>query len=242
MNSISSTNLFEPQTVKTGSQKVFFFLTKFALISTSLALFVTDQIRFSDLFDPFWFFYTRGLSTLAFFGAALAAVWVPWAFLWSFGLGMILNVRSAQKILNSMEPAWTDGFKRHTSVTDRVSISGYFEDGKVLVDGLAYKDKVLHVMTRGKVFRIPYSQVRKWEWKIQTPETVEIYGSGLQAASAQASANQSNVSAAVRAFMQSGFFIQIADENNPVLQFHSSDEAVLRRWHEIFNQINEGNI
>jgi hypothetical protein len=239
MQAISSVQLFEPFKVSSGSIRLLLFITKVTIPLCFLYTLYINPPEFWNFFDWISFFIKQSLTYSL---IALASILIPFAFLWAFGLRILLNVLTAKKILKKMEPIWTSGFKQHTGVSDRVSVEGFFEDNKALVDGIAYKDNVVHLMTRGKVFSIPFSQIRKWEWKIRTPETIEVHGAGIQATAAQASANDSNVNAAVKAFMQSGFFIQIADENNPILQFHSYDEAVLRKWHEIFTQISEGKI
>ena len=41
---------------------------------------------------------------------------------------------------------------------------------------------------------------------------------------------------------ESGFFLQIADEHYPELQFRTNDTTILKRWNEIMNEINEGRI
>jgi hypothetical protein len=239
MQQLNSVQLFEPFKVSSGSTKAVKFITKVTIPACFIYALYLNPPEFYYFFDWLFFFIKQSLIYSL---IALAAILIPFSFLWAFGLRIFLNIHTAKKVLKKMEPIWTSGFKQHTGVTDRISVEGFFEDNKALVDGIAYKDKVVHLMTRGKVFSIPFSHIRKWEWKIRTPETVEIHGAGLQATAAQASANDSNVNAAVKAFMQSGFFIQVADENNPVLQFHSYDEAVLRKWHEIFTQISEGKI
>ena len=239
MQEISSVQLFEPFKVSSGSIQAVKFITKVTIPACFAISLYLNPPEFYYFFDWLLFFIEQSLT---FSLIALTSILIPFAFLWAFGLRIFLNIRTAKKILNKMEPIWTSGFKQHTGVTDRISVEGYFEDNKALVDGIAYKDKVVHLMTRGKVFSIPFSLIRQWEWKIRTAETLEVHGAGIQATVAQASVNDSNVNAAVKAFMQSGFFIQIADENYPVLQFHSYDEAVLRKWHEIFTQISEGKI
>jgi hypothetical protein len=144
--------------------------------------------------------------------------------------------------LKSKQATWEDSFKKHTGVSDRISVSGYLENGLVQVDGIAYKDHLLHFMCRGRVFSLPFTSVRDWQWKIETADSVSVHGTGLQAATIQASVNESNLHAAGRAFLHSGLFLKIADENNPVLHFHCNDEATLQRWQEILTQIQEGKI
>jgi hypothetical protein len=235
MQVIRSVQLFEPFKASSGSINAVKFIAKFTVLACFIYCFYIYEIEF-------WGFFYVLKQALTYSAIALASILIPFAFLWAFGLRILLNVRAAKKTLEKMEPIWTNGFKQHTGVTDRVSVEGFFEDNKALVDGIAYKDNIVYLMTRGKVFSIPFSLIRKWEWKIRTAGTVEVHGVGVSTAAAQASANDSNINEAVKAFMQSGFFIQIADENNPMLQFHSYDEAVLRKWHEIFTQISEGKI
>jgi hypothetical protein len=234
MTTLTPKTLFTPEKVAGGSAKAFWTFTKIGLVLA--VVFAVIGVNTRRYPEPFIYQLRETL-----FGA-VPFMWFTWVVSWAFGGRHIWAMGAAKKFLKKMEPEWEDGFKKHTGVSDRVSVSGYFEDGKSQVDGIAYKDRVVHLMTRGKVYSVPYSQVRTWEWKIRTPETIEVHGVGMQATAAQASANDSNINAAVRAFMQSGFFIQIADENNPMLQFHSSDESVLRKWQEIFNQIDEGKI
>lgn len=234
MTIITTNQLFEPLKAEGGTAKAFWTTTKIALVVAFIgSVLQANTARYPE---PFMSYLVQGLFYV------VPSAWLMWVVAWAFGGNIIWPMRTAEKLLKSMQPKWEEEFKTHTGVSDRVSVSGYFEDGKSQVDGIAYKDRVVHLMTRGKVYSVPYSQVRTWEWKIRTPETVEVHGAGMQATAAQASANNSNINAAVRAFMQSGFFIHIADENNPMLQFHSSDESVMRKWQEIFNQIDEGKI
>lgn len=240
MTQIVSTQLFDSIAPQGGSLKAFLWLTKATLLVALAATLYYDLPQF-DEFSFGWLGYA--IKTFLMFSAiALVAVWIAFAVLWAFGLGAILNMRNAENFLSSMQSTWEEAFEKHTGVRGRISVNGYFEEGVVQVDGVAYKDQLIYFMSRGRVFEIPFRQIRSWQWKVETPETLTLHGTGLQASALQASAVQANLSAAARAFLHSGFFIQVADENTPVMQFHCDDQSVLQKWDEIFTQVREGKI
>lgn len=240
MTQIVSTQLFDSIASQGGSLKAFRWLTKVTLIVALVATLYYAPPQFND-FSFGWLGYA--IKTFLMFSAiALAAVWIAFAVMWAFGLGTILNMRNAENFLSSMQSTWEESFETHTGVTSRSSVNGFFENGVVQVDGIAYKNQLIYLMSRGRVFEIPFNQIRSWHWTVETPESVSVHGIGLQAAAIQASAVQANLSTAARAFLQSGFFIQISDENTPVLQFHCDDQSALQKWDEIFTQVREGKI
>lgn len=240
MTPIVSTQLFGSFRPQSGSLKAFLWLTKATLIVALAATLYYAPPLFNEFIFG-WLGYA--IKTFIIFSAiALASIWTVFGVLWAFGLGPILNMRNAEKFLSSMQSTWEETFKKHTGGGGRSSVNGYFEEGVVQVDGVAYKDQLIYFMSRGRVFEIPFRQIRSWQWKVETPETLTLHGTGLQASALQASAVQANLSAAARAFLHSGFFIQVADENMPVMQFHCDDQSVLQKWDEIFTQVREGKI
>jgi hypothetical protein len=240
MTQLASRQLFDSHRPQSGQLKAFLWLTKVTLIVTLGATLYFQPPQFNEfIFD--WIASVIKMYMI-FSAIALASIWIAFGVLWAFGLGAILNMKAANSFLGSMQSMWEQGFEKYTGVTDRCSVNGFFEDGVVQVDGIAYKKQLIYLMSRGRVFEIPFNQIRSWQWKIETPETVTVNGTGLQASMVQASAVQANLTSAERAFFQSGFFIQIADENTPVLQFHCDDLNTLQRWNEIFMQARDGNI
>jgi hypothetical protein len=230
----TTAQLFEPCKVEGGTAKAFWTVTKIALLLAFIGAVLDVNTRRYP--EPFMVTFREALFFV------VSSAWLIWLAAWAFGGNVIWPMRAAEKFLKSMQPKWEDDFKAHTGVTDRISVVGYLENGLAQVDGIAYKDQMIHFMTRGQVLTFPYSSVRDWQWRVETADTVSVHGTGLQAAAIQASVNESNLNAAGKAFAHSGLFLKIADERHPVLHFHCDDQAVLQRWQEIFTQIEEGKI
>lgn len=232
---MTSTHLFDPQKCSRGYLSALWKFTKIGL-ACALALPLVPLL-IKD-YPESYFFYLFNQGTVM----AVPFFWLMWLIVWTFGGVTLWPYHAAVKLLAEMEPIWLEGFKKHTGVVNRISVNGYTEKGLIQVDGIAYKDQLIFFMTRGRVFSFPFSSVRGWQWKVETADTVSVHGTGIQAAAIKASVTEANLSAAGRAFLCSGFFVEIADENNPVLHFHSDDQTILQKWHEIFRQIDEGKI
>lgn len=116
-------------------------------------------------------------------------------------------------------------------------------DGKICGYGLAYSDSTVYVMEHGLAAKIPWSEIRKWSWNVDGYSVTSVYGGSLaNNAAANMTATINNAKAKWDAYMESGFFITVADIEYPKWQYMTDDKKVLSRWMEIFNQVNEGKI
>ncbi len=113
---------------------------------------------------------------------------------------------------------------------------------KITGTGIAYGKGIVYVMDHGIAARIPWADVRNWRWSIEGYDQTQIYGGGAAATGMHFQAAANNQNARLRAGLSSGFFVKVADIDHPEWQFMCTDEALLKRWMEIFKQRNEGRI
>ena len=124
------------------------------------------------------------------------------------------------------------GGTKHIDVVEGISKQ---KTANLTPTGLATDGANIYVMDDGVGAKIPWAQVRNWGWS--TNDAPVRYGrtglGGLQD-------DVANKEAAVDAYKNSGFFVSVADVEKPEWQFMTSDEALLKKWMEIFTQIDEG--
>ena len=123
----------------------------------------------------------------------------------------------------------------------------------IIATGLAYDGVRLYAVEESIAEPIPWADVRRFSWTIQTDQAVpvdvhvHVHGVGLHGASlpytgdfgARADAAAKRRAAAMT---RSGFFLYVADVARPIRHFVTSDRAVLERWFEILTQMKEGRL
>lgn len=110
--------------------------------------------------------------------------------------------------------------------------------------GIAYHDKNIYAMQRGKAVKIPLRLVRSWQTTVKGYEQLHVAGGGITTGTitAHTQANLANKTARNAARRASGLFLEVADINYPSWQFCTTNTKVLQRWHEILTQASEGKI
>jgi hypothetical protein len=68
---------------------------------------------------------------------------------------------------------------------------------------------------------------------------MKSYGGGMQGVMNKSSVKLDNMVEKGNAWNKSGFFVSIADIEHPEWVFQTGDAKLLKKWFEIFEQINE---
>jgi hypothetical protein len=113
-------------------------------------------------------------------------------------------------------------------------------DDTFVASALAYDGNNFYIAADSVMWTVPKSLIRTWKWHIDGYDATRLYGNTDFGTKIQVA--QDNQNSAIKAFYRSGFFVNIADIDQPTLQFVSSKEAVLRRWNEIFAQVFDGRL
>lgn len=115
----------------------------------------------------------------------------------------------------------------------------------VVASGLAYDGKFLYAIEESLAERIAWSQVRRFEWKIEADTATEVHVN-VHAPGAMhmpdLNAGAARISREAAAMRRSGFFLHVADVERPVRHFVTSNQAVLQKWFEILTQMKEGRL
>ena len=121
----------------------------------------------------------------------------------------------------------------------------------IVATGLAYDGERLYVVEESMAEPIPWANVRRFRWTIQTDQAVvvdvqvdvSISGGSLLYIHGDPGARANEAAKRRAAAMRrSGFFLYVADVARPVRHFVTSDRAVLERWFEILTQMKEGRL
>ena len=121
---------------------------------------------------------------------------------------------------------------KHIDVMEGVSRQGA---DRLTPTGIATDGANIYVMDDGVGAKIPWDKVRNWSW--QTEEAPIRYGRKGFGALEDGVANQQSE---LNAYLSSGFFVTVADVDKPEWQFMTKDQTLLKKWMEIFTQIDEG--
>lgn len=113
------------------------------------------------------------------------------------------------------------------------------DGSRLTATGIAYDGQAIYVLDNGVAAKIPWAAVREWRWNIEGYSETRLIGG---TAEQRLRNNVHNHDQKIDALSRSGFFVAVADVDKPEWQFTSADETVLRKWHEIFTQINEGRL
>lgn len=122
-----------------------------------------------------------------------------------------------------------------------IDIEAVFEVGGFLGSGLAVDNGIVYLMEGGNAISVPWEKVRSWSSNIAGYEQIINTTNPLipgQVAEGMI-INKTNTKARVEAINNSGFFVEIASIETPSWQFRTQDEKLLKKWYEIFNQLNE---
>lgn len=173
-------------------------------------------------------------------GVFLFMLIIAWPFFKPFVVGVHFKYFRQKKLLEEAEVALTEFIGKSVKY-ENVSISG--RDGSLSASGLAYDNGFIFIMDHGLAAKVPWADVRNWNWNIAGHNTVTVYGGNLKSNMAgNLSASINNAIEKSRAHAESGFFIGVSDIDYPKWQFTSVDEKVLTRWFEIFKQLDEGTL
>ena len=110
----------------------------------------------------------------------------------------------------------------------------------VSASGIAWADGRLFVMEDGVAAEIPWARIRSWTWKIEGWETTDLYG--INAPHQRIKVQRQNAEATEFAAQASGFVISVSDVEKPEWKFGCTDAKVLKKWHEILNQMKSGDL
>jgi len=110
--------------------------------------------------------------------------------------------------------------------------------------GLAYANQCFYIMDHGLCAKLTIEDIRSWKWVIAGTSGINMLvgGGGMEAVANASVASMQQSSAKFAAWVESGFFISVADIDKPVWQFMTTDEKVLTKWMEIFEQVQEGKL
>ena len=157
-------------------------------------------------------------------------------------------MKSSERIMKSIAPlakkALIEFIGSEPRYLDaRGTITRNWQPPMAAATGMAWDGLHIYIVDDGEVAKVPWNAIRTWSWKIEGFGTSRLIGAnGPAGAVAQAQNNAINANASAAAKRESGFFIEVADVDRPVMQFRTDDEKVLRRWQEIMTQINEGTL
>ena len=157
-------------------------------------------------------------------------------------------VKSSTRIMKAVAPrakeamvAFIGSEPRYIDV--RGTITRDWNPPKAAGTGMAYDGQYLFIMDDGVVARIPWAAVRNWTWRIEGYSTNKLLDANRAAtANARLQNNVGNANASAEAKRNSGFFVEVADIEQPQWQFRTDNEQLLRRWDEILTQIKEGKL
>jgi hypothetical protein len=105
--------------------------------------------------------------------------------------------------------------------------------------GIAYTAKAIYILDNGMAAEIPWSAIREWRWRIEGYSQTRLIGGNT---GQRIENDVINTNAKVVARTMSGFFVLVSNINKPEWQFTSANETTLKKWNEIFTQINEGRL
>ncbi|WP_141415243.1 hypothetical protein [Caenispirillum bisanense] len=112
-------------------------------------------------------------------------------------------------------------------------------DKYMSASALAYRDGRLFVMENGLAAEIPWAAVRSWSYEVVEAGKMVTTSNNLFD---KMDVGKINRRMQDEADKKSGLKIFVADVDKPVWFLMTSDEGILTKWHEIFNQINEGTL
>lgn len=148
----------------------------------------------------------------------------------------ILGIREYKKRVKEARKA----FERYAGNARYLDFDEDLFDYSLIVSGIAYDGHSIIVMDKGYAVKLDRADIRSWTWRIEGYSTTQIYGkSDIVTSMKVIGANRKSY---LDSLASSGFFIEVADIDNPVWQFMSCNERVLRRWDEILRQIDEGKL
>ncbi len=224
-----------------------------------------DRIVTRDLAPPHSFSYFKegmmawGLISLPLFVLSvvfISTVWIStgWALLAALGIGGAIYFQlGIYRIANAR--AWKPFQAARRAEAGEVlqafagrplarwdGDTGHSEAGNVCwATGIAWDGQFLYVLDKGVGARIPLSAVREWRWSANRTGTSGWFavGGAVQAMQAQNEALDADARNRQAVNAGNGLFLSVRSVDRPTWQFQTSDEATLRRWAEILNQVFE---
>jgi hypothetical protein len=117
------------------------------------------------------------------------------------------------------------------------SASATFEGGGTGT-AIAYDNRTIYIMDRGVAAKIPFDSVRSWRWVVDGYQVTKLYGNFDSLTLLKNEFD--SLRARVNAIRKSGLFITVANIEHPEWQFMTTDMVLLKKWMEIFRQVQEG--
>lgn len=123
----------------------------------------------------------------------------------------------------------------------------YRFDTDYYLTAICYDGEFLYIIEKNRMVTLKWTDVRKWEWTIITPQKQVTTGStpGL---AVQGMMNDAiaNAVPALRAIKDSGIRLSVKDISRPQWFFNTGNkreaEVLCRKWAEIFEQFTDGTI
>ena len=195
------------------------------------------------LFKYFLVFYGPVVAFFIFIGAGWSLLEILWYSIFIAGfifvllifpINYVLNKRLQSKVLSEAKDAFAEFIGKPVKYSDTS-----FSIGKSGINGtaIAYDDNHVYIMDHGLAAKIHWDKIRSWEWSI--PGQILMTATSMNNAAAVANANSKS---RTMAYLDSGFFVHVADIDKPRWQFMTSDESLLIKWMEIFKQVKEGSL
>ena len=224
-----------------------------------------DRIVIRDLAPPHSFSYLKegmvawgliSLPILLLLLTVIGTVWIPlgWAFVtalvlggaiyFQFGIYRIASSRAWEPFQAARRAEAGEALQAFAGrpLAHWDGDTGHAEAGSACwATGIAWDGQFLYVLDKGVGARIPLSAVREWRWSANRAGTSRWFSVGGAAQAMQAQNEALDADARNRQTVNAGngLFLSVRSVDRPVWQFQTSDEAVLRRWAEILNQVFE---
>lgn len=199
----------------------------------------TEQVMIPTKIKLPWLFWiVYAFLTYLSYGLLLLAL----PFVYPVAQGLVIKQKGAQRkkdALDAMEkfmgerPQYID-----TAHSCRQS------DKTVCGTGIAYANQNVYIMDHGLCAKLELEDIRSWKWSIEgvSGGSVFVGGNPIETTINNSVSNIQHGMNKFAAWVQSGFFITVADINKPIWQFMTVDKNVLDKWMEIFDQWQEGKI
>lgn len=183
------------------------------------------------------------LSGLKFWTGEFWAVFIFIALIyWGMNIRAIVAIpfvkKNSQRVMEASRSSLINFIGRNPKYLD---VSFDVKPDGIGGSAIAYDQGYVYLMQRGIAAKVPWGKIRSWKWEVPGYSQIIDLGNPMSSESVVTGIrlNAKNQEAFAKAFKNSGFFVEISDIENPSWQFTSNDVNVLKKWFEIFNQLNE---
>lgn len=170
-------------------------------------------------------------------GLIVSALWAAFSLGMSiYAFAIFLRALAGPGRKNTMAGLWK-------AIEDRIG-EAKFRDVHTGVGGVSAiavnpTRRLVLVADGKKLTTIPWSAVRSWEWSVPGADRVTVLTGGL---ADHLQAGVLNTGAKIRADLASGITFEVKDTSTPTINFRCNSVPMLKRWHEILRQMNEGDL